>query len=642
MGDIVTNVDMVVSAQDRATPTFEKVAAAANAARAAAEKGDGGGAGGAAGGGSFASKLKAAQTSDTAAGLKGLGKLLKGGGAFLGIKLIAGELSQFASKVKEASDSLRDGTISGGEFVDKLAGSLPIIGQVWEAGRSIHKLFDDPEGDLKREQDRSKAIDNQNRQLLTSQRAARLATMEGRGKDLQAENDRHSDAIKKIREERAEREKNLDALKSTAEGGGLHLQTAAVGLISPQAARMVQEQGESQIATAKQQLRDLENARKVDAATEENLTAEHNARIFDLERSAAVARTEFALSTGKEIARGRADFRQQQLREAGKDAEADRERITREAREKADAIGREANKLAEDDQEHARAIKNRAQDDILAVQEQAKAEIEASERKAAHAEAERVRTDRNEVTRAQRESIVAGLRSTKREADAALAEIQGVFDEKLDAIDHDVAEKNRKLTNRIDDLVRKAINVGRGVQLKISALGEANAGRADVEEAKRERQASAAAEIQQGRLELLRQESELGNAAVDVEAAKLQIAIRRTEEQRRLTELLKNDTLTPEQRKEIEQQGFRVDALAAIADARVGQGGPASLDSAVVHVQESHHLSGAGQASKEQSVVDAARKISRDVQEMKESIDALVAAAAEVAQSVFDIDVPNP
>lgn len=67
--------------------------------------------------------------------------LLEGRGALLGINIMSRMLAEAAKSVKEVAEGLREGSMSAGEMADKLVGGLPIIGQFWQAGRSLHEAI---------------------------------------------------------------------------------------------------------------------------------------------------------------------------------------------------------------------------------------------------------------------------------------------------------------------------------------------------------------------------------------------------------------------------------------------------------------------------------------------------------------------
>ncbi len=70
-----------------------------------------------------------------------LGKTLKGGGAVLGLTLIAGELGKAAAQAKDLTEQWKAGKISGGEMVESLAKGIPVIGGFISAGRDIKDLL---------------------------------------------------------------------------------------------------------------------------------------------------------------------------------------------------------------------------------------------------------------------------------------------------------------------------------------------------------------------------------------------------------------------------------------------------------------------------------------------------------------------
>src|SRR5687768_13054199 len=73
--------------------------------------------------------------------LGNIGKLLTGAGAVAGITLIGRALSDASAKAVELKDAFNAGTIGAGELADQLARSVPILGQLYTAGRNLRELF---------------------------------------------------------------------------------------------------------------------------------------------------------------------------------------------------------------------------------------------------------------------------------------------------------------------------------------------------------------------------------------------------------------------------------------------------------------------------------------------------------------------
>lgn len=67
---------------------------------------------------------------------------LSGAGLLAGVTGIAQVLEQGAKEAGELNRQLREGSISTGEWADRLVGTVPVLGQIWSAGREINKLFD--------------------------------------------------------------------------------------------------------------------------------------------------------------------------------------------------------------------------------------------------------------------------------------------------------------------------------------------------------------------------------------------------------------------------------------------------------------------------------------------------------------------
>jgi hypothetical protein len=70
-----------------------------------------------------------------------LAKALKGGGAVLGIRLISAELKQAADQAKLLKDQFDAGAISGSQVAVGVAKTIPILGDIVNAGESLSQLW---------------------------------------------------------------------------------------------------------------------------------------------------------------------------------------------------------------------------------------------------------------------------------------------------------------------------------------------------------------------------------------------------------------------------------------------------------------------------------------------------------------------
>jgi soluble cytochrome b562 len=129
-------------------------------------------------------------------------KILSGTGAVAGLALAGRELNAIADKAGELARELRNGQKSGGEIAEELAKTIPIYGQIIEAGRKFRGLLDGTAADVER---------------LTS-----FNKLIGESIDHQLEG---------IKLQRAEHRKLLEDLRDVKD------RTALVGLVDPGRAR---------------------------------------------------------------------------------------------------------------------------------------------------------------------------------------------------------------------------------------------------------------------------------------------------------------------------------------------------------------------------------------------------------------------
>jgi len=77
-------------------------------------------------------------------------KLMMGGGAVVGLTMAGSQLKNFADEANRLKSEFQSGAISAGELTEKIAGSLPVLGQFWQAGRSIRELFTGEQAEIAR------------------------------------------------------------------------------------------------------------------------------------------------------------------------------------------------------------------------------------------------------------------------------------------------------------------------------------------------------------------------------------------------------------------------------------------------------------------------------------------------------------
>jgi hypothetical protein len=68
-------------------------------------------------------------------------KLMMGGGAVMGLSMAGSALQRMTGELRQLTTAFREGEISAGEFAEKLAGSIPVFGEFWKAGRDIRELI---------------------------------------------------------------------------------------------------------------------------------------------------------------------------------------------------------------------------------------------------------------------------------------------------------------------------------------------------------------------------------------------------------------------------------------------------------------------------------------------------------------------
>lgn len=88
-----------------------------------------------------------------------VGKALSGRGAFGGITMLLNETDNALKKAVELQTQYKLGAISAGEMADELAKSIPILGHIYSAGRSIHELISGEEAETAAIEASTKALE---------------------------------------------------------------------------------------------------------------------------------------------------------------------------------------------------------------------------------------------------------------------------------------------------------------------------------------------------------------------------------------------------------------------------------------------------------------------------------------------------
>lgn len=66
-----------------------------------------------------------------------LGEILTGGGIVAGVTFLGRELSSVVKTANELTSAFATGAISAGELTERIAGSIPVLGEFWQLGRNI-------------------------------------------------------------------------------------------------------------------------------------------------------------------------------------------------------------------------------------------------------------------------------------------------------------------------------------------------------------------------------------------------------------------------------------------------------------------------------------------------------------------------
>lgn len=86
--------------------------------------------------------LKNARKSDRAEAIDEVAKLAKGAGALVALEMISGGLETATKQIAEFKEMARGGAVTWGDYVEGIAKSVPIYGQVIAAGREFRKEID--------------------------------------------------------------------------------------------------------------------------------------------------------------------------------------------------------------------------------------------------------------------------------------------------------------------------------------------------------------------------------------------------------------------------------------------------------------------------------------------------------------------
>jgi hypothetical protein len=72
---------------------------------------------------------------------KDLGELAVGGGAVAGLSFLTARFAEAAKQAEEIATQFRRGELAAGDFVDRLARAVPILGNIYSAGRAIREML---------------------------------------------------------------------------------------------------------------------------------------------------------------------------------------------------------------------------------------------------------------------------------------------------------------------------------------------------------------------------------------------------------------------------------------------------------------------------------------------------------------------
>jgi hypothetical protein len=91
--------------------------------------------------------LKGALGEESALG--NFAKMARGAGAVAGISIVGQVLKDATGKMVELSDAFHRGEISYGQMFEQVAASVPVYGDIWQAGKNIQEMFTHEERDAR-------------------------------------------------------------------------------------------------------------------------------------------------------------------------------------------------------------------------------------------------------------------------------------------------------------------------------------------------------------------------------------------------------------------------------------------------------------------------------------------------------------
>ncbi len=107
-------------------------------------------------------------------------KLIAGGGAVGSLTMAGSKLKDFTGNLLEMQKALKAGTVTMGEFAEKTAESIPVLGQFWQAGRNIREMITGEQAELEKGllviQRRTTAWNNSTKAIQDAERAMRATS----------------------------------------------------------------------------------------------------------------------------------------------------------------------------------------------------------------------------------------------------------------------------------------------------------------------------------------------------------------------------------------------------------------------------------------------------------------------------------
>jgi hypothetical protein len=359
-----------------------------------------------------------------------IGHLLEGSGPIRGLSLMSGMVKEVAEHAAELTKQLHDGTIDAGEMVEKLAGGIPVFGQLWSAGRAIREIFTGEAEETERilhtaeltnrnleaqKQLLEHAEQSHERSLATLKQIRAQMVLIGMGEphrsfvqagltadatrgqadkefsaaEKQANADANkvlpdqNEALKRARE-RAERARENDESSGVAPDA---LEGVAPDVGQADAARKARLAAEADVDRLEHQVRNTERIRdeqiaQARAERDANLRAADTQE--DNERAEAQRRANEAEERTRREANERLDelesqARQARLRSMGQDADAELEALKRAAAKEIAAVDekeRQKTLTLEEAEKQRDAIRRRAEDEQDAVEQREKDRVQ--------------------------------------------------------------------------------------------------------------------------------------------------------------------------------------------------------------------------------------------------------------------------